>query len=213
MSGERQEGFTLDSIRKDHINRYRLVVDYLQGKKISTGIDCFCGNGYGSRLIADAFPKTNIESYDGSGSAIRVAKEFYQRRNIKFQRQMYPFKIREDYYDFAVSLESIEHTDMYEDLLTNLISSLTLDGYLFISVPNEELIPHRLNTNPYHIKHFTREEVEKMVADAGGKIVDSYGQDTYRVADKVIKKLLPVNEMDVIKDHDGQFLIFVIQKN
>jgi len=212
VTGERQEGLSLNLIREDHVNRYQLVVEYLSGKTLSTGIDCFCGNGYGSRILADAFPKVNIDAYDGSRSAIRTAKEVYRKKNIKFAPKMYPFDIKENYYDFAVSLESIEHTDMYENLLANLISSLKPEGHLFISVPNEDKIPYQLNKNPYHVKHFTRSEIEDLVHSGGGKIIDYYGQDTYRVVDKTIKKLLPRDEMGLHKNHDGQFLLFVIEK-
>lgn len=34
---------------------------------------CFCGNGYGTYMIAKNFPSINIDSYDGSERAIKMA--------------------------------------------------------------------------------------------------------------------------------------------
>jgi 2-polyprenyl-3-methyl-5-hydroxy-6-metoxy-1,4-benzoquinol methylase len=213
MSGERQEGSSVSMIRKDHVNRYEFVAEYLKDANNLVGIDCFCGNGYGSNILASKLRGSQITSYDASRGAIRSAKEFYRRKNIKFIRDSYPFEIKSSHYDFAVSLESIEHVEMYEDLLANLISSLKENGLLFISVPNEDKIPHHLNRNPYHVKHFMKNEVEDLVRNNGGEIVDMYGQDCYIVEDKIIKGTISPDEMDLHKDHDGQFLIFVIKIN
>ena len=75
-SGERQIASQLEEIREDHLARYRLVKDFLIPVMIDNrsinGLDMFCGNGYGTYMIAKTFPSINMDSYDGSEEALSL---------------------------------------------------------------------------------------------------------------------------------------------
>ena len=75
-SGERQVAQSLDGIRKDHLWRYELVADFLAkqfGAIRTNGADIFCGNGYGSHIVAKRLQNTQILAIDASKEAIDSA--------------------------------------------------------------------------------------------------------------------------------------------
>ena len=79
-SGERQTANKLDDIRKDHLVRYQLALDYIKRNKNGKIkiLDMFCGNGYGSYLLASNINECKLTSIDGSKEAVKFAKKFYK---------------------------------------------------------------------------------------------------------------------------------------
>ena len=49
--GERQVAPSLDGIRKDHVERYKLAAEIFGGLSV---MDVGCGVGYGAKVLADA---------------------------------------------------------------------------------------------------------------------------------------------------------------
>lgn len=73
-------------------------------------MDIFCGNGYGSYIVAKALNNLQkITSVDGSKETINFAKKNYGSKKIKYKHKLFPFKLNKNFYDFIISLESVEH--------------------------------------------------------------------------------------------------------
>ena len=94
-SGERQIAQSLEGIRKDHLWRYELVADFLAnqfGAIRTNGADIFCGNGYGSHLVAKRLQNTQILAIDASKEAIDLANRHYKvDKKIHFANKFFPF--------------------------------------------------------------------------------------------------------------------------
>ena len=212
-SGERQTGCSLAEIRQDHRNRYQLVVDYVgkSGRKPEKILDCFCGNGYGSFMMGQAFPETEILGIDGSEGAIEAARTCFNCGKNTFRRQCYPFSLGRTFYDVIVCLESIEHIRQDENFLKTLAARLKKDGLFFLSTPNSEVYPLAPTENRFHFRHYTRKEVEKLAGKCGLRILECYSQNVYQLDEqKNTIGLLPENEMVLKKDFAGQFDIFIL---
>jgi methylase of polypeptide subunit release factors len=73
-SGERQTAINIKGIRKDHYSRYVYAIEYLQqhaGDLSNARIgDIFCGNGYGTWMIATSINAKKVIGIDGSKDAI-----------------------------------------------------------------------------------------------------------------------------------------------
>ena len=104
-SGERQTAADVSGIRADHTARYEFCAEFLKSLHCNNylkGLDCFCGNGYGSAILADNLPDVTISSIDASEDAIAFARKFYHRDNVQYIEKCFPFKL-ESKYDFIVS--------------------------------------------------------------------------------------------------------------
>lgn len=208
-SGERQTSNTIEKIRKDHLVRYEMVGDFLLDKKHLMGMDCFCGIGYGSYLLAEKLKNTTILGIDASREAIDFANKYYGRKNIFFSNKIYPCVLPYEVFDYVVSFESIEHVEQGFEFIESLMGSVKSGGYLFLSVPNEQILPHGKNPNRFHYRHYYYHEMQAALKDFD--IIKKYGQNSYRLKDGIIDGILPENDMELTQD-DGQDIIIVAQK-
>lgn len=213
-SGERQIGTTLKDIRKDHTNRYDKIAEIMKPHNPKRGLDCFCGNGYGTSILTNELKECYVLGIDASQGAIDQANKYYSNWYTEYKCDIYPFSV-DDKYDFIASIESVEHVENSEQFVKDMFDLLVPGGHLFISTPNEDKIPHHLNTNPFHYRHFTIKDVSMLISSIDGARVQSfYGQDVYKVdSSRVIKGLLPNSEMGLKRAYYGQFLFFEIVKD
>lgn len=177
-SGERQIGRTIEEIRCDHKERYQTVIDRLKADGISpqSALDIFCGVGYGSYMFSQAFPDCLIDAYDGSSDAILHAKaNFNQRGKIDFRQGLWPFLL-EKKYDVILSIESIEHVEDDKQFLKDLFHALTDNGLLFLSFPNQYVMPLVKTKHKFHFRHYLLDEAFDLVSQVGFGLVDWYGQ-------------------------------------
>lgn len=200
-SGERQTAADISGIRADHTARYEFCAEFLKSlhcKIYMKGLDCFCGNGYGSAILADYLPDIAIDSIDASEEAINFAVKFYYRDNIQYMRKCFPFKLVSNY-DFIVSFESIEHISQDIMLLKEFHKALNNGGYLFLSTPNEKFMPYNRKNFPFHIKHYTPEELKKILKKCRFEII--------RVMSQKSK-----HEPELIDGWDGKYNILICKK-
>lgn len=166
--GERQVSPTLDGIRRDHVARYEFAANRLKNKSV---IDCACGIGYGSKVMADNGVR-QIKAVDVDKEAIEYGKTHYNDDKINFAcanaNNLGPFSG----YDTVVSFETVEHI---EDPLPALIRFGKSAKNLIVSVPNELVMPHGGNTL-YHYRHYTPEEFEDLLNEAGWEVKEWFGQ-------------------------------------
>jgi len=211
-SGERQVGKTLDEIRFDHRVRYQLAIEFLKEKKHYVGLDCFCGNGYGSHFMANQLSDCNIIGIDASQEAIECANKYYSSKNILFSCKLFPFCLPKETFDFIVCFESLEHVIEGEEMMNQLIHSLKLGGYLFFSIPNENVHSLKLNKHPFHYKHYTDAEVKNMM-QSKLKLIKMYGQNVYVFRNGIQAELLDSRDMILNENKEGQVNIYIYKKS
>ena len=215
-SGERQTAQTLEGIRKDHLFRYELAANFLEkqfNENKTYGADIFCGNGYGSYLVASKLKNTKILSVDASKEAIELANNYYKIENrIKFINKFFPFELEKDKYDYIISFESIEHIQDDIQFIETIISAIKNNGYWFLSTPNEEKMSLKKNNNKFHFRHYTNKIVNDIFKKYNLKVIEQYGEDTYSI-DKngLITGTLSENKMELIKDYNGQFMVYILR--
>ncbi len=214
-SGERQTSTKLESIRADHLVRYELAAQWIMQNFSSpwrlTGVDAFCGNGYGSNLVATR-TGARLIGIDGSEDAINLADAHYRTEKIVYGAAQFPFGFSRASFDFAICFESIEHVEHSEDLFETICEST--DGPIFLSIPNEDGLPYKIFRTAFehHFRHFTTDEVVKLTARAGKKIEAHLGQNTYVLRNNKIVGLLPEHKMTLhTPRQDDHFSIYVIR--
>ncbi|GKV80741.1 methyltransferase domain-containing protein [Pectobacterium versatile] len=216
-SGERQTGINLQQIRFDHRVRYIFASHWIRRRfgmetRNKVGLDVFCGNGYGSRMIAD-MTGTRMVGLDGSAEAIDLAENIYGSHRVVFGQALYPFEVNTDFFDFAISFESIEHVDDPKGLLEQI--AVASKGPLAISFPDESGLPFD-KFGPFfkhHVRHFRREDIISLLSSVGrNNIVAERGQNVYRLEGNKIIGLLQEKDM-VLCSHtdDIQFRVMIVE--
>jgi SAM-dependent methyltransferase len=74
-------------------------------------------------------------------------------------------------FDIAAAIEVIEHVEQDALFVKNLRSILTDDGIAILSTPNGDFVP---NTNPDHVRHYTKYELEYLLKKYFAKVDIGY---------------------------------------
>ncbi|WP_369938778.1 class I SAM-dependent methyltransferase [Xanthomonas medicagonis] len=164
-SGERYPTLDQNLIGKDHLWRYRYAASRLPNDHPRLfGADVFCGSGYGAALVARE-THASILAIDGSEESIALASRKIPAPNIIWAAKLFPFDLPEACFDFVMSMESLEHVKNHEALFWVLSKSLKRGGQLFISCPNESVMPY--GGYKWHYRHFLPEEVRALARENG----------------------------------------------
>jgi 2-polyprenyl-3-methyl-5-hydroxy-6-metoxy-1,4-benzoquinol methylase/predicted SAM-dependent methyltransferase len=199
-SGERQVGTTLDSIRKDHLNRYIFAAKHITTPNALV-IDAACGVGYGSFVLAENKNVEKVYSLDISQEALTHAKEYFNHPSIEHSLvNLETQTIQAPLADYFVSFETIEHLRDADRLFATIAAQLKPNGTFIGSTPNEEIMPFIKQTFMYHTRHFSINELEVLLQKHGFSKTEFYQQ----------KRAEP---SAVEKSNDGQYIIFVAQKS
>lgn len=202
-SGERQVATEVERIRQDHVQRYHWASSRIRevlGETALRGGDYFCGNGYGTDILA---PFGVVHGIDGSSQAIAVAKEHYSKSGATFESRIFPFSLEPESHDFIISLESVEHVPEPEAFVTELAKAVKPGGLLLLSTPNEANYPYSPATVPHHYRHFTADEVERMVLPLGFALDQVTGQ--CRAGENP-------ESPSLVSPEEGRFLLFSFRK-
>lgn len=154
-----------------HINRYMLAKNLCEGKKV---LDVACGVGYGSYLMSQWGAK-NVTGIDISKEAIQQAKEIFKEDNIDFRCDTVEClkDFPDNYFDLAISLETIEHLDNPIEFLKEVRRVVKFTGTIIVSCPNDHwYYPIEEQYNPYHKRKYTAEEFKKMTTQVLGSYSD-----------------------------------------
>ena len=212
-SGERQIAGRYEDIRLDHRNRYEWALQFLP--KHGTGMDIFCGNGYGTRRLAEdeegAVART-VLGIDASAEAIAFAKTHYAAPGVTFRVGVYPFDIPVGWFDFVVSLESIEHIEPDARFFADLAHSLLPGGVFVFSVPCETHLPLRFANREFHFRHYEHDAILQLIAENGLEVIGWAGQNTYVLDENGIVELLPDEDCFLAPETLAQFVVFAARK-
>lgn len=199
-SGERQVGTTLDSIRKDHLNRYIFAAKHITTPNAIV-IDAACGVGYGSFVLAQNENVAQVYSLDISEEALSHAKKYFNHPHIKHSlANLETETMHVPLADYFISFETIEHLRDADALFAKVTLQLKLGGTFIGSTPNEEVMPFIKQNFMYHTRHFRVKDLEILLQKHGFSSVEFYQQ----------KRAEP---SEIERSDDGQYIIFIAQKN
>lgn len=178
---ERQVGTALEDIRDDHKERYLWASERLAPTEVV--LDAGCGVGYGSTLLA--LGARSVHAIDISEDAVAYAKKYWAAANITHAVEDLCFFSVTDQprYDAIVAFEVIEHLIEPRLFLLRAFEALKAGGRIFLSVPNEKVIPHTVNLNPFHLKHYTPDEVHDLLSSCGFEVKTVASQNTKEITE------------------------------
>lgn len=163
MERATKDHFGRASLRDEHIHRYELAARVARGFVV----DCACGIGYGSEIIAR---QEQVEAYlgiDPSEDTIEYAIKNYSGGNIHFEcGKLEKNSCNNSSIDTFLMFETLEHTKNPNAALANIRSCLKQDGLLIGSVPSAEyevLCESTYGPNPYHLQRFSKEQITEIL--------------------------------------------------
>ena len=208
MSGERQTAARVEDVKANHRARYEWACDELGPMPNAFGLDLFCGTGYGTRTLAHRTGAV-VLGIDGSAESVRFAHQHYLTERTLYAHRVFPFALPHASFDFVTSFESLEHVADDVGMAAMMAESLRRGGRLLLSVPNERKVPHAEFRNPFHIRHYTKDEVLALFPTLR---LDAWlGQDIHdwHPGRKV---RLPDCDMRLMPETEGQSLVFAFTR-
>jgi 2-polyprenyl-3-methyl-5-hydroxy-6-metoxy-1,4-benzoquinol methylase len=135
----RQVSPTLEGIRRDHRERYRLAASLIpDGASV---LDAACGVGYGSWMLAGLSRPREVVAVDISPDAIAYARRHYSHPRVTFHcADLLACRFDAGRFDVIVSFETLEHIAEDRVFLALLERRSAPDGMLVISTRNEDVL-------------------------------------------------------------------------
>lgn len=160
FTGER---FTPECVREifyEHWHRYAWAARMVAGLDV---LDCACGEGYGSRLLAAS--ARHVDGVDIDPAAVKHARRRYGAENLDFHAASalaLPFE--DARFDAVVSFETLEHLTEHDQLLTEFRRVLKPDGFLLLSSPDRKTYSDDTGfDNEFHVRELYRNELESLL--------------------------------------------------
>lgn len=151
-------GMDIDSeIAIFHYQRYRSILQLCKDKVV---LDIACGEGYGSRILADT--AKFVYGVDIDAETIAEAVGTYKAENLTYREgTVENLEFPDAMFDVVVSFETIEHVDanMQTKFIQEIRRVLKEDGCLIMSSPdkrNYSEIP--AFTNKFHVHELYHDE-------------------------------------------------------
>ena len=142
-----------------HVERYRLAMEYVRDADV---VDCACGTGYGSAMLADAGARS-VQGVDLDRSALMFARARHAHQAVRY--------FEADATRFAaspqptvwVSLETVEHLPNPRVYVAHVAEQLPSGGRFIASVP----VTVSTDGNPHHLSDFTRRSFRRLLSSHG----------------------------------------------
>lgn len=174
-TGERLETAVFNLTTIEHLHRYAIAVDLINGKKV---LDIACGEGYGSNLMAENAEQ--VTGIDLDRAVIEKAKKKYTRSNLLFcQGSTSHIPGADNCFDIVISFETLEHVEEQEQFFAEIKRVLKPGGLLLISTPDKHQYSELANyNNPFHKKELYEKEFKALV-DKYFQHVSYYRQSSF----------------------------------
>lgn len=138
-----------------HVGRYQWASSFVASLGAKRIIDVACGSGYGSKMLADAAPDSEVSGIDYDNRAVEYARDHYSAPNLSYHvGDLTTWTTGEESIgpvDAVVSFDTIEHLLHREIALLRICDNLTDRGALIFSTPCGHRIT-RLNPGWEHHK-------------------------------------------------------------
>ncbi len=163
FTGERFTPECEREIAYEHWHRYAFARALARGRRV---LDCACGEGYGSALLARAGGR--VLGLDLDAASIAHARGRYG--DVPGLRFELADATRLDAlpdagFDLILSFETLEHVQAQERLLDGFARLLAPGGLLLVSTPDRvHYNPPGSEPNPHHVRELDRAEFEALLA-------------------------------------------------
>ncbi len=148
------------SLVRDHLQRYIFARRYVDSESVV--LDCACGSGYGSALLAKAAKQ--VTGVDISGQAIEYCRRTYTSPNLTFQTgTAEKLEFNDASLDCVCSIETIEHIPNPDNLIREASRVLKPGGIFLVSTPNRvnsRLASGEKPKNPFHLFEWSLAEFD-----------------------------------------------------
>lgn len=161
FTGER---FTPECVREifhEHWHRYAWAQRMVEGLEV---LDCACGEGYGSRILADS--ARSVTGVDIDSTSIEHARRRYGRDGLEFvEASALDLPFDDDRFDAVVSFETLEHLAEHDELLSEFRRVLKPGGFLLMSSPDKKTYSDETGfENEFHVRELYRDQFEDLLA-------------------------------------------------
>ncbi len=160
-----------------HLERYEFAATHVGERRV---VDCACGTGYGSAILADAGAAV-VVGVDIDSSAVAFASQHHARLSISYELADATAYAPPFAPDLWVTLETVEHLPDPAAYLRATWTRLAPDALLIASVPTTV----STDGNPFHLTDFTRASWHRLLAATGFVVEDELVQ-THRYSLKQI---------------------------
>ncbi|MBR0933564.1 bifunctional 2-polyprenyl-6-hydroxyphenol methylase/3-demethylubiquinol 3-O-methyltransferase UbiG [Bradyrhizobium jicamae] len=156
----RERNLHMDMLRESgsradaHVVRYALAASLVRPGDVV--LDCACGLGYGSAVIAATTQASKVIGVDVDADTVAYANANYGEQNVRFEAgdASALAHIPDASVDFIVSMETIEHVENWKAVAKEFARVLKPDGRLVASVPDRWMDDTGNDPNPYHYHVF-----------------------------------------------------------
>ena len=195
-----------------HMARYDLAAQWVRaGDRV---LDCACGLGYGTAMLANLSAGRCFLGVDLSAAAVDYAREcFAFGECLSFQQgdaTDLAF-IADGTVDMLVSFETMEHLPDYGNFMREARRILKPDGRIILSVPNLWCDETGNDPNPYHFHVFDLEKITSTLTAVGFIVEARYAQSApggFRLLDAPRSlERRPLNKAPVEPDTEWWILV------
>jgi 2-polyprenyl-3-methyl-5-hydroxy-6-metoxy-1,4-benzoquinol methylase len=153
-----------DEMIKRHVDRYKWARDKIIDRFYRAGrvVDFACGTGYGSAILLQA--SHTVLGIDRDDVALDKARKRHGGSLLTFMFTNAGI-VGKWPADAVVSIETIEHLEKPDIFLKDAFQAIDDNGLLVLSTP--EAHPDRVVTNPYHLREYTKPEIQEAIEKAG----------------------------------------------
>ena len=153
------ESFRGELVEAEHLVRYRWAASAVAGRDV---LDAGCGEGYGSRLLAELGGARRCVGIDVDERTIAAARTAYGDLDaLDFEPgDVTRLPFTDDSFDVVTCFETIEHVAAQREAVAELARVLRPGGLLLISSPNRGVYPPG---NPFHERELTAAEFETLL--------------------------------------------------
>lgn len=160
-----------------HMARYDLAAQWVRAGDCV--LDCACGLGYGTAMLANLSAGRNFLGVDLSAKAVNYARDSFacgERVDFKQGDATNLAFIADRSVDMLVSFETMEHLPDYGSFMCEARRILKPDGRIILSVPNLWCDETGNDPNPYHFHVFDLEKAVAALIDVGFIVESRYAQ-------------------------------------
>jgi len=155
FTGERYVPTVQGRIRYEHLHRYALALEFVQGKSV---LDIASGEGYGSAYLSKV--ANSVIGVDIDRECVSFSRNKYgDIANLQFLvGSCDAIPLSSESLDIVTSFETLEHHDKHDEMMREIKRVLKPGGVLVISAPNRLTYsenPQSASANPnnqFHVK-------------------------------------------------------------
>jgi len=156
-------------VRYVHLNRLKNIVKTMPNQDNLNILDAGCGEGHLLQMLEKKNQHNNYYGIDLTSEALARARERCPKMNF-IQADLSKIEIENNFFDFIVCTETLEHVDAYQDVINEFKRILKPGGQLVITFPNEFwwtvsrfLLGRRPIRVPDHINFFSPKKIKSYV--------------------------------------------------